>query len=172
MDSHPGLGVLTTRLPARALRLLDGAPDVTGLPCDTVSREEIGEYLRRYYVSTGRSSTRFHHILASDPQPDLHDHPWDYVTHLLSGSYLEHTADGITLYEAPCTLIRKAEQLHRLELPDGPVWTWFATGRFRRRWGFSTEAGWVYYRDYPGAGTVGGCELTVNTWLMPSDAVV
>ena len=98
MDSHPGLGVLTTRLPARALRLLDGAPDVTGLPCDTVSREEIGEYLRRYYVSTGRSSTRFHHILASDPQPDLHDHPWDYVTHLLSGSYLEHTESGDTLY--------------------------------------------------------------------------
>lgn len=148
-----------TQLPDRALRLVDGAPDVADLPCDSLTMEEVGEYMRRYYLKRGRqASERFHKISADDPGRNFHDHPWDYTTHLLSGSYLEHTPDGDVLYEAPCTLVRKAESLHRLELPDGPVWTWFLTGRVRRRWGFMTEHGWVWHENYAAAGTLAGCE--------------
>lgn len=143
---------------SQAIRLIDGAPDVTGLPCDAISREEVGEYIRRYHLRQGSNGrARFHHILASDPQPHMHDHPFDYVTRLLSGAYIEHTPDGGVLYEAPCTLVRKARQLHRLELADGPVWTYFVTGRFQRTWGFMTEHGWVRYQDYPAAGMLTGC---------------
>jgi len=147
-----------TRLPARALRLVDGAPDVSLLPCDRLLDSGGIEYMRRFHLRQGRGpNRRFHLISAGDPGRDFHDHPWDYVTHLLSGTYLERTPDGDALYEAPCTLVRTAEQLHRLELPDGPIWTYFVTGRFRRRWGFMTESGWVHHRDYAVAGRITGC---------------
>jgi hypothetical protein len=145
------------RLPARALRLVDGAPDVSLLPCDRLLAEGGEEYMRRFYLRRGSPGARFHQIVASDPGRDMHNHPWDYVTRLLSGAYTEHTPDGDVLYEAPCTLVRKARQLHRLELADGPVWTYFVTGRFQRNWGFMTAAGWVRYQDYPAAGTLTGC---------------
>jgi hypothetical protein len=146
--------MVSPSLPDRALRMVDGAPDVSGLPCDRLLDSGGAEYMRRFYMSHRGAGpqARFHQISASDPGRDFHDHPWDYITHLLSGSYLERTPDGDVLYEAPCTLVRKAEHLHRLDLPDGPVWTWFVTGQFRRRWGFMTEGGWVHYSDYTAAG--------------------
>ena len=82
-----------------------------------------------------------------DPS-DLHDHPWDYITTLLAGAYIEHTAEGATLYQAPVTLTRTAEHAHRLELPDGPVWTLILTGRVRRAWGFYTGAGWEPWQHH------------------------
>ena len=49
----------------------DGAPDVTGLPCDKISSEEAGDYMRRYHLELTRDrAIRFHHILVSDPGSD------------------------------------------------------------------------------------------------------
>lgn len=147
------------RLPQRELRLVDGAPDVSLLPCDRLVDSGGAEYMRRWYLS-GRAGAqeRFHRIVADDPGRAWHDHPWDYVTRLLSGAgYIEHTPDGPVRYEAGAVLVRKAEQLHRLELIDGPVWTYFVTGRVRRGWGFLTTAGWVPHRLYRDAGRATGC---------------
>ena len=147
------------RLPKRALRLVDGAPDVVRLPCDRLLDEHGGEYMRRWYLS-GRAGPqeRFHRITADDPGRDWHDHPWDYTTRLLSGAgYIEHTPDGDAMYGPGDVLVRRAEALHRLELIDGPVWTYFVTGRLRRAWGFMTGHGWVHNRAYHGAGHVTGC---------------
>jgi hypothetical protein len=143
-----------------AIRRLDGVPDVDlrTLPCDRLIADGA-EYMRRYYLSYGRSRhARFHHIVASDPQPDLHDHPWDFVSKLLTGTYIEHTPDGTVTYTAPCTIVRKAEHLHQLELPDGPVWSYVVTGRLRRTWGFATEGGWQPWNTYREAGGVAGCQ--------------
>jgi hypothetical protein len=148
------------RLPQRALRLVDGAPDVVRLPCDRLLDEAGEEYMRRWYLS-GRTGPqeRFHKITADDPGRDWHDHPWDYTTRLLSGAgYIEHTPDGDVSYGPGDVLARRAEALHRLELIDGPVWTYFVTGRLRRSWGFMTGHGWVSYRAYLGAGHVTGCD--------------
>jgi hypothetical protein len=134
----------------RALRFVDGAPDVSGLPCDQISDAEGEAYLRRHHLLFTRdSSIRFHHILSSDPVTNaLHDHPWDYTTFLASGGYTEITPDGETYYEAPCVLVRKAEQPHRLVLA-APVWTYIVCGRVRRPWGYRTDNGlWVPWRKY------------------------
>ena len=146
------------RLPDRALRLVDGAPDVSLLPCDRFLAEGGHEYMRRFHLTRGGGpQRRFHLISANDPGRDWHDHPWDYTTRLLSGSYIEHTPDGDTTYGPGDVLVRKAESLHRLELVSGPVWTYFVTGRFRRSWGFLTPSGWVRHERYPGAGLAAGC---------------
>jgi hypothetical protein len=133
---------------ARAVRFTDGAPDVSGLPCDQIDDAEGETYMQRYHLLFTRDrSIRFHRILASDPVTDaLHDHPWDFVTVLLSGGYTEITPDGPTHYDAPCVLVRSAEQPHRLVL-DAPAWTYIVCGAVRRTWGYRTDDGlWVPWR--------------------------
>lgn len=121
-----------------------GEPDVSSL-----SRDEIriqGElYMERFFLSP---QMRFHHILLSDPDRDLHDHPWDFVSMILTGSYRETTATGEHLFETGSVVARTAETAHRLTLQDGPMWTFVATGPVRRRWGFHTEDGWVHWKRY------------------------
>ena len=142
----------------RALAFTDGAPDVTGLPCDKIASEEAGEYMRRYHLEFTRDrAIRFHHIMASDPGTDLHDHPWDFVSVMLCGSYTEITPAGETHYEAPCVITRRAEQLHRLVL-DGDTWTYVVCGRARRYWGFATDHGWVHWSRHAGAAAITPCE--------------
>jgi hypothetical protein len=114
--------------------------------------------MRRYYRNQGPGpSHRFHRIITSDPGRVMHDHPWDFTSQLLQGCYIEHTPRGTTVYRAPCVITRQAEQPHRLELPEGEVWTYVVTGMARRRWGFWTPHGWVHWRHYPGAGTAARC---------------
>ncbi len=146
----------------RAIRFTDGVPDVSGLPCDKIFGDEAGEYMRRYHLkNTSDQAMRFHHILASDPGRVMHDHPWDFVSVMLAGSYTEVTPRGEVTYEAPCVITRKAEQLHRLELA-GPVWTYVVCGPVRRRWGFMTAHGWVWHKAYAGQGALAGCNDDVR----------
>src|SRR5258708_15001299 len=67
----------------RAVTFLNGAPDTTGLPCDKLSNGDQGEYMRRYHLEYTR------------------DRPWDFVSVMLAGTYLEHTPSGTVRYEAP-----------------------------------------------------------------------
>ena len=129
-------------------------PDVSGLPCDVLISGEGNEYMRRFYLPG--SQRRYHHILASDPDRDMHDHPWDFTSKLIRGVYIEHTPRGSIRYEAPCVIHRKAEQLHSLELPEGPVWSFVMMGPVRRKWGFKTPGGWVPWDRYNG-GSIAGC---------------
>ena len=121
---------------------MSGPPDVEGLDTD-----EIYGMTRFHIVQSGPANVRYHHIIRPDVG-DLHDHPWDYVTRLLDGCYREVTRYGAELYRAPCTLMRRAEHAHRLELPEGPCWTLIITGPARRGWGFWTDSGWQPWRDH------------------------
>ena len=131
-------------------------PNVHGLYHDMVISPNGDAYMERYYLpDVGKGKhRRWHHILVDDPQLDLHDHPWDFTTKLVYGWYIEHTPEGVTEYHAPCVIHHKAEQLHRLELPEGDVWSYFLHGRVRRHWGFMTADGWIAYDQYPDMGTV------------------
>lgn len=126
-------------------------PDVSGLPRDVV--EQFGRpYLERYFaVGRGPRSpgggARFHRILRSDVA-DMHDHPWDFVSVIIAGRYVETTPHGEQEFRAGSVLVRRAEDRHRLTLPDGPVWTFITVGPARRRWGFVTADGWVPWRRY------------------------
>lgn len=112
-------------------------------------------YMRRYY--TKWDALRFHKIFRSDADRDLHDHPWDFTSTILRGSYAEYTpilVDGRVVgmgqssYHPGDVLVRKAEDLHRLEVISGPVWTAVIVGPTRRKWGYQTEKGWVPWDSY------------------------
>lgn len=118
-------------------------------------RHDLGDYMHRVILQAPGATLRLHKILRSDAG-DLHDHPWDFTSRILRGSYLEQVPAergvGRThgIYRAGDTVSHRAEDLHRLEVLEGPVWTFVETGPRRREWGFATVHGWLHWKDYTG----------------------
>lgn len=94
-----------------------------------------------------------HHLLRSDRDRALHDHPWPFVSIVLSGGYYEmhdQTLDGETRGEwrkPGCVLVRPAEWRHRVVLIS-PAWTLVIVGRRCRKWGFFLPGGWCWWRKF------------------------
>lgn len=106
-------------------------------------------YLVRYTLISCRWFAIFVHcILRSDPDPYLHDHPWDFWTLLLWGRYREHRLRGPRDARMGTLIRHSATDLHRIEVTRGPVWTLFVHGPRYRPWGFATHAGWTYWKHY------------------------
>lgn len=100
-------------------------------------------YMRRWKIlpeSTWRGGLRLHQIMRSDDRM-MHDHPWNFVSFGLNGTYVEETPRGVEVFEAPFVNRKKATDLHMLTVGD-PVWTVVVHGRKQRQWGFQTSTGW------------------------------
>lgn len=114
-------------------------------------------YLVRYrLLKTPWFSIYLHHILRSDDERALHDHPFNFTSLLLWGRYTEWRPgpEGPEPeYQVPTHRgwlsigRRKAADLHRITL-EKPVWTLFIRGPVIREWGFQTSAGWVPYKTF------------------------
>jgi len=114
-------------------------------------------------------AVRIHHILRSDDDRALHDHPWWYVSLILRGWYMEVTPvydesglyshRDLKAYHPGALLFRRATAKHRLIIPtldatdgtrrDQSCWTLFITGPYKQRWGFypylRTK---IYWKEY------------------------
>jgi hypothetical protein len=130
------------------------------LPYKTIGGEcfkERGPLMIRYFLLRTRwFSIYLHKFLRSDADRHMHDHPWPFVTFLLSGGYWEHTPQGRFWRHRFSILRRPAKWQHWVEVPTvEPLWTLIVVGRKTREWGFSTERGWIqwtrYEREFPGA---------------------
>lgn len=102
-------------------------------------------------VKTPWWALRFHHFYRSDPSC-LHDHPWSFITLILSGGYYEQFEDleGRLQVEwrPPGTILfRPARFRHRVVLGRKEPRTLVLTGKRVRDWGFWTVGkGWVWHR--------------------------
>lgn len=149
--------LLMRLLPSRVI------PDSCGRP-----------YLARYFLwpfwktceeaSKHPRAIMLHHILKSDEDRDLHCHPWNFVSLLLWGGYVEvlPCQPGDTGWDSGngfekerrwgwLSVVRhQAEDRHRLIL-EKPAWSLVFRGEKRRPWGFWTKSGWVHWTEYVGA---------------------
>jgi hypothetical protein len=122
-------------------------------------------YMERYWLAPFKENggnVRIHHILSSDADRHLHDHPWASTSVILDGGYwevmpadpLQHPskdADAfIKVWRAPGDVVtRQANSRHLIHLPEGKTsWSMFIMGPYEQKWGFYTEYGKVYWRDY------------------------
>lgn len=88
-----------------------------------------------------------HHILRSDEDPELHDHPWNFVSLILWKGYVEIVPRGPRRMRPGSIVRHRAEDSHRLVL-ESPAWTLvFVTGK-KRVWGFYADKGWMSYMDF------------------------
>lgn len=117
-------------------------------------RIDMEPYLERYYLFLkDREDFPFniflHKFIKSDPD-ELHDHPWNYRTLILSGGYWEYTEKG-KFWRGPLSYrFSPAKSLHRIELDKNIsyCWTLFMPGKRCREWGFKTDDGWVHNDKY------------------------
>lgn len=75
-------------------------------------------YMERYFLfKRERVGIYLHHFLRSDTDRALHDHPWSFVTIILSGGYWEHLEGGQCVWRRPGTvLFRRATHRHYVQL--------------------------------------------------------
>ncbi len=106
-------------------------------------------YMRRYrFLPDSLPGLRLHQIFKSDIDRELHCHPWSFISFVLAGGYWEHLSDGSKTWHGPgSVLYRKAETLHRLELPS-TAWTFVLRWRKTRSWGFMTSNGWIGWKEF------------------------
>ena len=134
---------------------------ITGRP---INNTETVPYLVRYFVFRSKwLNVYIHRFLRSDAD-ELHDHPWDFATYVVEGSYKEHTFYGVTEREQGSLAFRRATDFHRVEVDknrpieevkDAPL-TLFVSGPRKKEWGFiSREYGyshskpqWIPYWNY------------------------
>ena len=116
-------------------------------------RRTGANYMHRYYLFLKDRNwfpfnLTLHKIVRSD-DPVFHDHPWPYMTIVLSGGYWEHTPEG-KFWRGPGHMrFSKAESLHYLEVPQGgSVWTLFFRFGKKKEWGFIKDGEWVHYQTY------------------------
>jgi hypothetical protein len=105
------------------------------------------EYIvRLHLIKTPWFAVCLHWLKKPDPEPYLHDHPVTFLSIILRGGYGELTPEG-GRYNEWFNFIRATDR-HSIS------WVWPGTvtlcfmGPKTREWGFHTENGWVYWRDY------------------------
>lgn len=141
-------------------------------------------YLNRWHIIPRNPyfNIYFHEFIGSDDDRALHDHPWNSLSWVLRGKYIEYIdvteefddepslqAGGLMRFVEVCDkqagnlIYRKATHLHRIELlNDKPVYTLFINWNKHRDWGFQCpNKGWIHWTEFCKQredGTMKGCE--------------
>ena len=121
---------------------------------EIVSRAGVVHFRRWQVLKSRWGSVYVHQILRSDEDPDMHDHPFAFVSLVLRGGYFERvrTAEG-QMYGAtrrPLSIVwHPTSDFHRLKVPARGAWTLvFAGPRTHEPWGYWTSKGWVDHARY------------------------
>lgn len=136
----------------RYIGSLDRKPDLIIAP-------DGNPYLYRWFAvpctEDGGARVYFHMQVSADPERPLHDHPWDNMSVILSGGYLErmqlHPPNGLVqdlIRVEGDVIFRRWHVAHRLFLPIGVPYTLtqFSTGPKVNAWGFWYGQEHVDYR--------------------------
>jgi len=108
------------------------------LPHKEIGWQDIGEVFYRYsLVKTRWFNIYIHQLDAPQWHPvGCHDHPWWFVTILLSGGYLERVGGVYTRQYPGAILYRPANWQHDVTTPYGRSWSLIVTGPKKHEWGF------------------------------------
>ena len=124
-------------------------------------------YLTRWrIIQTPWFAFYLHRMDGPDSRETLHDHPWNFLSVVLRGGYIERVPPRA--WEAllrPAWLMperrrvrffnaKRAEGLHYIEsLLRVPTWTFLFVGRRRRQWGYvdyvDGEVAWTAFDEHP-----------------------
>lgn len=112
-------------------------------------------YLHRWILFSGFGRKVYlHKFVGDDWALDPHDHPKDFISIGLRGSYDEYVwvnsfrGFSKTKWTAPWFRRFPASHRHRIETEDGPCWTLVIVGRKKRDWGFWMGSQWIRWDQY------------------------
>jgi len=122
---------------------------------EILSRTGVLHFQRYRLLQTPWFAVYLHRISASDEDRHAHDHPWDFASFILRGSYREVWSKAPTWFAfntrvvKPGSLIRHdATDSHQIKLLSPVVWSLVFTGKHTGVWGYQTEWGWMGHETY------------------------
>lgn len=132
MDRLPQFAVVSLLAMARRFMRVE--------PSQILGKDDKDPYLLRWWLEKDVTlgSVYLHHMLRSDAEAEMHDHPSDNLTIMLDGEMNEHTEKGLIVRRPGDIVARRAEQRHRIEL-SAPIITMWVMGPKIREWGFWRE---------------------------------
>lgn len=99
-------------------------------------------------------SIQLHRIMVPDQDRHQHDHPWNFRTLIMRGSYVEERGDEVFFRRQGSTASINFGQYHRVaSVTVNGCWTMFITGAYQGSWGFLVDGAKVHYRKYLGLDT-------------------
>jgi hypothetical protein len=122
----------------------------------TIITEELSPVFKKHHVKGLPFDASFNEFTEPDTG-DPHDHPFGFITHILSGGYIEEMYDAakrefVIHHRNPGTShLVKATDIHRIiELPTGHCVTLMLpqSGHIRKSGFYRFENGKVYRRDW------------------------
>jgi hypothetical protein len=120
-------------------------------------RSKLGVlHFRRYQLlKTPWFKVYLHHILQSDQDKHMHDHPFNFTSFILRGGYREDWAaspywsDIKERYVTAGSLVRHDHtDAHKLTLTTPQVWSLVFVSGETWDWGYQTERGWMQHETY------------------------
>ncbi len=117
---------------------------------DPVGKGDV--YLTRLHiVQTPWFSIMLHWLRRPDPQPDLHDHPNDFISIVIRGGYTE-LRDGPLGHrnKVKITFLNtiRAEDRHKIVEVERNTTTLVFANAVRREWGFWRDDEFISWRKY------------------------
>ena len=116
------------------------------------------EYITRLHVvKTPWFAICLHWINKPDPEPYLHDHPVSFLSIILRGGYSEYRTStlGRVWYSKKYLTHKRYNWIkaspkdrHTICKVTPKTLTLCFMGPKTREWGFHTEDGWVYWKEY------------------------
>jgi hypothetical protein len=92
--------------------------------------------MKRWVLDCHWFSLRLHHWYYSDDSRAFHDHPWGFISIVLSGSYTDISPAGRDHLSVGSIRYRPALHRHTVQVSPGGCWTFLITGPVIRKWGF------------------------------------
>jgi len=90
-----------------------------------------------------------HGIYAADQDKHLHNHPWDYFSLILKGTYLEETENGINTMSPGSYAKRDGTKFHKIQKLLTPVvYSLFISSKPKREWGYKVNDEFVQHEKY------------------------
>jgi len=82
-----------------------------------------------------------------DPRPTLHNHPWNFISLILKGGYVEkhHNGENIIRW---FNLVRR-NKFHTVTKIDPGTVSLMFVGKTHQDWGYKTENGYVEFNKHP-----------------------
>lgn len=115
------------------------------------SKKGVLHFRRWRIMETPWFGIYIHGIYKADKDLHLHDHPWNYMSVVLKGAYLEASkVDGEIRMARPVQWKwNNATRFHKIALLVTPsVYTLFITGKKYREWGYDVDGVWVDNQTY------------------------
>jgi hypothetical protein len=113
------------------------------------SKEGKLHFRRWELLKTKWFSIWIHGIYESDQDLHLHNHPWDFKSIVLKGSYIELTEKGF-VWQTPLKFnSRNGENFHKIyKLLTPVVYTLFFVTPTKREWGYEVNGEFITHEKY------------------------